>query len=170
MRNLALFLALTGLSLTTSAFAASDKKTNISTNPLALAFGSINVNADFKMSEKMTLGPSFAYSSYTSGSSKATGIGVGANLGLYLSNNAFSDSWVFNLGIDYANASNSSTSASVSGLAFGGTIGYGWFWDGGFNIGLGVGAQYITFDFGKIGLGSISGVLPRLLFTIGYAF
>lgn len=170
MKKLFVLTTFTAILITSTAFAAADKSTNISTNPLGMLFGSINANVDFKVADRISAGPSFAYSSYTSGSSKATGIGLGANVGFYLSNKTFSDSWVLNLGLDYASVSNSATSAKASGLAIGGTIGYGWFWDGGFNMGLGFGAQYLTLDFSSIGLTSISGVLPRISFTLGYAF
>lgn len=153
---------------TTSAHAAGDRTMNISVNPLGMAFGAVNANVDFKLSDRFTLGPSVAFTSVSSGGTSATGISLGANANLYLSNKAFQDSWILSAGADYASASAGSLSAS--GLSIGSTIGYGWFWDSGFNIGLGAGIQYISLDYTKLGLTSISGVLPRISFTLGYAF
>ena len=55
----------------------------------------------------------------------------------------------------FANAS--SDHGSASGLAMGANLQYGWFYDGGFNLGLGGGIQYLSLDYSNIGLGTISG-------------
>lgn len=151
-----------------AASANKDRSTNISINPLGFAFGAFNTNVDFKMSDRFTLGPSVAFTSVTSGVSKATGYGIGANANFYLSNDAFNDSWIVSVGAEYAYIGIDNLSAS--GLGFGATIGYGWFWDSGFNIGLGAGLQYVSLDYTKIGFIDISAVLPRLSFSLGYAF
>src|SRR5688500_11365733 len=62
-------------------------------SPIGMAFGSINATAEFKVGDTFSIGPSVAYSSYSSGSKEATSFGFGASATLYLGHNAFSDGW-----------------------------------------------------------------------------
>lgn len=145
-----------------------DRSTNISVNPLGFLIGAANVSAQFKVSERFSIGPSASFYRYSVDESKATGYGLGLDAVFYLSGTAFNDSWFLGPFLGYANASNGGLSAS--GVGVGATIGYWWFWDSGFNLSLGIGIQYVTIDFSQIGLGTLSGTLPAAQFSIGYAF
>lgn len=146
----------------------STKTMNVYAAPLGLLLGTANATAAFKISESLAVGPSFAYSSYSAGSVSATGIGLGAEAILSLGRPTFVDSWFFAPFLGWSRAS--SEGISVSGLATGANLGYWWHWENGFNLALGGGVQYVTLDFAALGLGSISGMLPSLKFSIGYAF
>lgn len=149
--------------------ASNDSKSmNITVNPLGFFFGLANVGAQFKASDKFSIGPSVSFGQYKSGDDKATSFGVGADAVLYLSGTTFEDSWYLGPFFSYASASNNGT--TVSGIGVGATIGYWWFWENGFNLSLGVGVQYVSLDFTKLGLSSISGTLPSMQFSIGYSF
>ncbi|MCM2278250.1 MAG: DUF3575 domain-containing protein [Oligoflexia bacterium] len=166
------FVAFATLGMATMAQAAG-KDYNVRVNPLGMAFGTLNGALDIGVGESMTIGPSFSYASVsssvtvgtTTSTSKTTAYGFGLGMNLFLGNNRFTDSWVFSPWAQYASAT--AGTATASALAFGGDIGYQWFWDGGFNLGLGLGVGYYSFD---ASIFALSGVLPSGYFTIGYAF
>ncbi len=141
---------------------------NIYISPLGFVFGVANLAAEFKLAERLSLGPTVSYSKRTSGTSSATAWSFGATMTLYLSDPAMNDSWFISPFFQYAIASNGNLSAS--GIATGLDLGYWWFFDSGINIALGAGIQYYSIDFSSIGIGAISSLLPSLKFSIGYAF
>jgi len=141
---------------------------NLSVSPVGLLFGVATLNADFKVAESLTFGPSALYSSLSAGTVSATSYGFGANLNFYLGHPVFTDSCILNGTVSYVNASNSF--GSSSGVSAGANIGYWWFWHGGFNLGLGLGLQYVSLNYASLGLGSISGVMPNGFLNIGYSF
>ena len=150
----------------------SDRGMNIYVAPLGLLFGAANVAGEFKLSDNFSIGPTLAYASYSStlGTTKttATAFGFGVAASLFTSGKVFEDGWVLTPSFTYSSAKSGST--SVSGIGIAAEFGYGWYWTSGFNMGLGFGLQYIGIDFTKLGLGSLSAVLPSLKFSLGYAF
>lgn len=145
----------------------SGKTMNVTVNPLGLLFGGANAQFDYALGESWAIGGRLAYSSYSSGSSTATGYGLGVG-GTYFGNGVMRDGFEAMLGVDYMSASGNSV--SVTGSAISAMAGYGWFWDGGFNMNVAGGIQSVNLDFTRLGLGSISGTLPKLAFNLGYAF
>jgi hypothetical protein len=165
------FVTFLALACASSAFALEEKpekSSNIRVNPLGLMFGVANATWDIGAAERFTIGPSAAFTTRTSNGVTATGYGFGVDTNFFLGHDRFTDSWIFSPFIGYAHASSSNGSASGSSL--GANIQYGWFYDSGFNIGLGGGIQYISIDYSSLGLGTASGLLPSITFTLGYAF
>lgn len=153
---------------------AADRTINLTVNPLGLALGSANMNADFAVTESLTVGPSLSYSSYkstgvTATSTTATAYGMGVNVNWFMGNKALTDSWFLNPFFMYAKAT-SNLNTSASGTTFGANIGYWWFWESGINLGLGLGVQQLNIDLSSIGLGGISGTLPSAILQFGYSF
>lgn len=143
-----------------------DFNSNIYVSPLGILFGSINAAYEFRLSDKISLGPMAAFTTRSSGGQSATGFGLGANMTVYL-NETFKDSWFVAPYLLFAYASNSGSSAT--GISIGTDVGYWWYWANGINLSFGLGAQYISLDYTSLGLTSISGVLPSLKFTLGFA-
>lgn len=155
-----------------------DKDLNIRVNPLGFIFGAANVQFDIGISDSFTLGPSLSYASVkatstttvngtttSSSSVSSSAFGVGARANLFLGHSRFTDGWYLGPEVGFASAKAGSTSAS--GLSVGAVVGYGWFWEKGFNIMFGLGVQYISVDTAVF---SVGGVLPAGEFTLGYAF
>lgn len=144
------------------------QSTNITVNPLGLLLGTANLGVEFKVSDNLTVGPSASFSHIKSGSESATGFGLGAKLDVYLSSDAFTDSWVLTPFFGWGRYSNNDD--SINAFAGGVVFGYYWIWPSGFNMNFGLGIQYISADFDEIGLGDVSAVLPAGNFSLGYAF
>lgn len=147
-----------------------DNTWNVSLNPggtliLALIGGfSIGGAVDYKVNPNWTVGLTagflnwnFSTSSVTSNnSSNAVEAGVsffqvGARA-QYFVEKAFTDSWYFAPQINFQTGTattSQSLEVGLSLLSFGGTAGYMWIWDSGFNIQLGIGAGY------AVGLGDV---------------
>lgn len=171
IRNqLGIFLSLCTLGFSASSFAM-DRSANISVNPLGLLVGLANLSADFGVAPNIAIGPelSFASVSSTSGSvkSSATIFGVAGSMTAFLGHPRFTDSWFVRPFVGYSVVSGTSTSAS--GVRVGADFGYWWFWDSGFDLGLGLGIQYISANFSSVGV-SVSSTWPSALFQIGYSF
>jgi hypothetical protein len=156
-----------------SSASSSGRGMNIYVAPLGLIFGSANVAGEFKASDSFSIGPTLSYAGYSStvGTTKTTAsaFGFGVAASLYTGGMAFEDGWVLTPAFTYVLASNGSNKASAIGISA--EYGYGWYWDSGFNMGLGFGIQYVGLDFAALGFAtSLSAVLPSLKFSMGYAF
>ncbi len=141
---------------------------NVTVNPLGLFVGSANVGVDFPVAPNITVGPSLSFAQYSTLTTEGTGFGIGAKSDIYLSGEVFADSWVVQPFAAFGQVS--VNDASSSGLSIGVLFGHSWFWPSGFNINAGLGAQYLSYDFEAVGLGSVSGILPAANFALGYAF
>lgn len=141
---------------------------NIRVNPVGLLFGVANATWDIGTSDRVTVGPSAAFTTRSANGVTATGFALGVETNFFLGNDRFTDSWIFSPSAGFASASGNGQSAS--GMAVGANLQYGWFYDSGFNIGLGGGIQYVSIDYSDLGLGTVSGLLPSITFTMGYAF
>ncbi len=146
----------------------SDHFANIYVNPLGFVFGYANIAAEFKVLDRLTLGPSVGYSKYTSGSSSASVWQLGANLTFFLSEPALNSSWFFGPFVLYALGSNGTLSAN--GVSVGSDFGYWWFWESGLNLGFGLGIQHITVNFSELNLPSLSSLYLSMKLTLGIAF
>lgn len=154
--------ALLALALSTSAFAADY---NIRVNPLSLLSGSFNAQFDFAMGDSMTVGPTLGYAGGTYNGVSAAALALGARADFALGHARLSDGWYLAPNFLYVMASGSG--ASAGGFSAGVLAGYGWYWNGGFNMGVGLGAQYLSISSG---LASYAGVLPGFEFNLGFAF
>lgn len=153
-----------------------DRNVNISLNPLALSLGSLDVGAEFKISDKVSLGPYGRYSlDRDDGKLIQDGLGVRADFAL--SGRTFHSGWYLSpfisrysfkmknvtIADDTATSGNSSNTAKsaskvasdwdFTSLNVGATAGYGWFWRPGINLRLGAGLMHSTID-GQFGLSS----------------
>lgn len=152
---------------------------NIRINPLSLLFGVINADFDIKLSPRFTFGPSLAFATRSSGTTKLTAFGVGVRGNVYLGNDAITDSWYLGpvAGMYFTKTTQGANEGSASAFNIGTVIGYNWVWPSGFNIMLGGGAQYISLPSSVtasngtvITTPGLSGILPMLDFTLGYTF
>jgi hypothetical protein len=141
---------------------------NIRFNPIGLLFGVANATLDIGATDRITIGPSAAFTTRSNQGVTATGFGLGTEANFFLGNDRFTDSWIFSPSVEFASASGNGKSAS--GVGFGANMVYGWFYDSGFNLSLGGGIQYVSLDYSDLGLGTVSGLLPSITFTLGYAF
>lgn len=146
----------------------SDHFANVYVNPLGFLIGVANIAAEFKLLDRITLGPSIGYSKYTSGTSSASVWQFGANLTFFLSEPALNSSWFFAPYVLYAAATNSGLSAN--GVSIGSDLGYWWFWESGLNLSFGLGLQYISVDFASLNIPALSSIFPSLKFSLGFAF
>ncbi len=175
-------VVLTVCALSAPAMAATDKVStsvaeknyNVIVNPLGFVLGAANVGFEFGVSDNIALGPTIAFSSYSSTvgttTNKATGLGFGLMADISLGNPRFTDSWTLSPFVSYATASSSTNNASASGIGIGADLCYAWFWESGFNLALGFGLQYISIDTTALVGTSVAGVLPSLRLNLGYAF
>jgi hypothetical protein len=147
-----------------------DSKVNVSVYIPSLLLGVISGDINFKLSDKITLGPQGSYYSY----GKHRGYDIGLSMNYALSGDIFGDRvWLLN---PYAAYSYSDLSFDVNengkvkngGVVTGANLVYQWMWDCGINFRAGVGAYYSSrkplLDIGKSHIGG------TLLFSIGYAF
>jgi hypothetical protein len=144
------------------------RNANVRVNPLGIAFGVVNATLDLGAGDNFTVGPSAAFMTRSANGITATGFGIGIGSNIFLGHPRFTDSWILAPEVGYAYASGGGNSAS--GTELGLSIDYGWFWSSGFNLALGAGIEYVSLDYSQLGLGSVSGLLPSLTLTIGYAF
>lgn len=186
MKRTSTVLALLALAWGVSAQSATsttkieEKTMNIRVNPLAIVFGVINADADFRVGEKMTIGPSLSFATSSAGTIKATGFGASARMNYYLTGDAISDSWYVSpdVGLLFLSVSDGgANSGSATAFVGGATAGYHWVWGSGFNLMLGFGAGFYTApktvvasSGTSLATPSFTGVLPRLDLGIGYAF
>lgn len=148
---------------------AGTKSYNLHANPLGLLFGVANLNFDFKLSDNFALGVGASYFRYTYLTTSATSIGFSVAGTWFPSHDAFTTGLFVRPEVGYAFAS--VTGASASGIAIGANVGYWWFWEGGFNLGLGGGLSYYGVNYGNLIAGAASSsVGPTLMANIGYAF
>ncbi|MBL7714389.1 MAG: hypothetical protein JNL01_02910 [Bdellovibrionales bacterium] len=154
---LSLALSLPGGSIFPSVSCAEETKRimNLEFHPLYLFFGLTWVNLGFKVSDRFTLGPSVANLTFNFLGSRYSGTVFGLNGTFYLSQpGAFKDGWDVSL----------ETLFGANGTIIGSTIGYGWFWNNGINMYLGLGGM------GASSSTSSMPVVPYLRYTMGVSF
>ena len=169
---------------------AGDQTFNVRVSPFGLIVGWVNVDADIRIGDFITVGPSLTYFNLSasattnadSSSVKATRLGVRGN---YFGDGVFTDSWYVSpilaaIREEITVRSGSlSASATPSGLELSLLGGYHWFWENGFNLCLGGGVvttnlgntTKITYSDGTTtDLGNYRSTGVALDFMLGWAF
>ena len=158
----------------------SKKTMAIAFNPLGLLFltlsGSYGIAVSDKIALMVPLNLTYLSASVTYGSGKKSsdylfGIGSGFGARFYLAGQTFDGLYLQPMGEIYWYSFGGS--ASALGLVGYGMLGYSWLWDSGFNLNLAGGAGYhymSTKAEAKGDLFSLTGILPALEFSIGYAW
>lgn len=150
---------------------ASAQSQVIKTNPLALAFGNLNVTYETVLTSSSSLNLSANYQYRLLGVDvNAFGVGVGwryffthakkpVPAGFYLQPQA---AVIFGNVGEY----------NYTTIGLGAEVGYQWIWDSGFVLDLGIGPMYriLSGDEDEIGFSGGSGVWPSATLAIGYAF
>lgn len=118
---------------------------NISVNALSFLFGQTSISADFGIAPNLVIGPRFAFwhttstdpfSAVKNPDTKVLYL-VGADATYFFNQPRFSNSWFTNLGISYARFI--SKNVNRDGILSSAIAGYGWYWDSGINLSLGLG-------------------------------
>lgn len=162
------------------------ESTNLRFSPITPLIGALSVSADFKLSDKFTLGPEGLYWNFDFLGVKVNAWSVGIR-GNFFGNGVFQHSWYVGSSLSYSDVKASTTSitgstveAKGSGVALGVLGGYGWFWSS-FNMMLGGGIAYsgvptsstVTESDGTttdVEFRRLGGFSPLLEFTLGWYF
>ncbi len=122
---------------------------NLRTSPIHLLSGIALLEADFKISDKWSLGPTFAYTSRDQDGFETNVYALGVR-GNYYFAGTFAQGWYVSPGVQYVSASvkdDDPTFGEIEGKASGLAInlfgGYFWMWEN-FNIQLGAGPVIYT--------------------------
>jgi hypothetical protein len=166
----AVSLVCIGMNVAPALADSSMKKMNISIQPLGIFAGRANVSATFGVADSIAIGPSVSYSGGTATSLLGTStsmqnFGFGVSSDFFLGHQRYTDGVLMTLGLEYAISSVGTVSASGIGAAA--QVGYGWYWNSGFNITLEGGIGYSSAQVAGYSFGA---VLPVFGFGIGYAF
>ncbi len=147
-----------------------DSKVNVAIYIPSLLLGVISGDVNFKLSEKITLGPQVSYFSYA----KHRGYDLGLSMNYALSGEVFHDRvWLVNPYVAYSYNDLSfdrdeNGQVKKGGILAGANLVYQWMWNSGVNLRAGVGAYYSSrkplLDIGKSHVGGMA------LFSIGYSF
>ncbi len=147
-----------------------DSKVNVQIYVPSLLLGVVSGDINFKLSERVTLGPQASYYSY--GGYK--GYDVGLSMNYSLSGDVFNDrTWLLNPYVSYTYSDLSydvleNKKIKKGGIITGANLVYQWMWDCGVNVHLGVGAYYSSkkplLHIGETHIGGMC------LLSIGYAF
>lgn len=154
-------------------------KNVVKINPLGAIFGSANLAYERAVTEKssIVIAPSFGFLS--SAGFKYTTYGLGAEYRFYFSKEKAAPAGFYGApGVGYSFGQAKSTESdgtektSVSGVNVKGIVGYQWIWNSGFSLDLNGGIQYVNFKFSDSDFSGtpLSGILPTLGFSLGYAF
>lgn len=155
------------------------KGINVRVNPLGLLLGAISADVDFKIGDKFTIGPSMSYYSASIFNTKLTGAGIGARGNYYVTGDAMTDSFILGpqLGMSLFSVSSGTSKATATGFYVGAIGGYQWVWENGFNVNLGLGANYysqaasaLANDGTTLSVPGFHGFGPTGELTIGWLF
>lgn len=151
----------------------------IKMNPLGFAFGFFNLRYEKAINDKTSFQVGGNFYSRKFDDVKTTGFGFDTEYRFYITNKKKTVPEGFyigpTIGFDFNKTEDTDTSegANFSLFGIGATIGYQWIWDSGMTLELGAGPQYSILAAKGDGLDEsidYEGVLPRLVFAIGYAF
>lgn len=144
----------------------------ITVNPLALLFGTINFEYERATSPHLSVFVGPSYSSLSDGAQTVTGVGGSAGLRLFpggLAPEGFFVGPTFQMA--YAG---SDVPGSPSALVWGagGILGYTWLIGGFFDVSIGAGAQYMSFEVDSVYGGTVgfTGILPAIRLALGGGF
>ena len=152
-------ILLTVLLSTSQAFAQSGmnstgSKYNFRFSPLSLLIGVANVSLDVTIAPDWTLGPSLSYAKFKIDANGNNGTSYDVNLASagvranWFRNGVYTDGLYVAPFVTYLKTSieasgTTTVTGDAAGVAFGGIVGYGWFWNS-FNMMLGAGAAAAT--------------------------
>ena len=146
---------------------AETKSTNIHSNLVALAFGFYQINLDVGFADRFTIGPMVTYRRMGLEGSNTNLYGLGIESNLYLSGPVLTDSWVLSGLIEYSTPLPGSL--AEFGITIGGNLQYRWFWNSGFNVGLGVGAGKTILDYRHLGMEHENEFFPITVLDLGFS-
>lgn len=145
---------------------------NVNVYPLGLLIGSVSGSFEFGASSNWSIGPTLSIFSLSLGDASVSSTAYGARAN-YFMGGTFNEGWYLGpeIGISNFTAKNGTESASASGLAVSGYVGYFWKWTN-FNIHLGGGVSYVNVANVTVAGESLtlSGMRPGFEFKMGYAF
>lgn len=146
----------------------------VKTSPISLAFGNINLRYESKINDKTSwqVGANYIYKFL---GTDVSSFGLDGEYRFYLTNKKKDVPEGFyigpNVGLNFGSYKVLEDSYSYSSLGLGATLGYQWIWDSGITLEVGAGPQYSTTLSNEESTGvDFNGILPRLVFAIGYAF
>jgi hypothetical protein len=150
------------------------KTWNVWTNPFGFFFGSFNIGASYALHQniKVNVEPQFIY--YFSASPKV--VGGGATISSSIFFNKVYQGFYLEPGarILYLSQNQTLGSSDVNGVVGGPQLvaGWGWTWDSGFTVNMGLGMGYFWGSVGRdiTDTDSFQGVLPAGNFQFGYSF
>ncbi|MFZ9596713.1 MAG: hypothetical protein ACO3A2_11650 [Bdellovibrionia bacterium] len=145
------------------------KTVNVTIEPLGFLLGLANAQVNFKVSERVAIGPTLGLLSISSDGRTASIVEIGADAEIALNSPVFSSGFILNPSLTYVAAS----SSIISAPAIGGTLdfGYHWYWEGGLNLILAAGLSVASVAGSTLGVGASSPLLtPHLGLGIGLAF
>jgi hypothetical protein len=151
------------------------KGVNLSANPGGLLLGSLNLRAEIGVSDNIAVGPYVSYRSHSASllgyGGTASALGIGAAATFSIGHARFTDGWFASPYLGYGHGVAGSSYVG-STMTAGANFGYWWFWNSGFNVGLGLGAEYAHYvgHIDGIGDGSLAGIVPSGMLQVGYAF
>jgi hypothetical protein len=158
---------------------AQTKFLNVRVNPLGLALGSLSGEADFRIGDKFTIGPSLSHFSANFFFTELTGWGIGARSNYYLTGSVFQDSWIVgtSVGLSTTKVRLGNEEASNIGAFVHALIGYQFVFKSGLNLQLALGGSWfsqdseMTTDQGTVvDVPFYHGIKPAAEFTVGYLF
>lgn len=160
------------------------KSNAIKTNGLGIAIGLPNLAYERALNDKSSIQAAIAFASYSFVDSKFTGFGVTPEYRFYpASSKEAIEGFYFGPVLNYFNfkVKNETANAEASLSVFGGGAKFGWNWllgsQDAFCIDLGLGFTYLsantdvkTGNENDLNVDRVSGVLPLLGLSLGYAF
>ena len=165
------------LSLVACTF-AQKRTVNLTTSPFLLIIQDLEVQADFSVNKKFTVGPVINYFFGDHATLNPWALGVAGTYLLSDGSILYNSGWFARAQVAYNGGSNSEKGAffdrggRTSFTSFGGMLGYQWYWRGGFNIRLGIGyaafSEEVTINVN--GRRHVAHGAPDGIFSFGYAF
>lgn len=158
---------------------AQTKFLNVRVNPLGLALGSLSGEADFRIGDKFTIGPSLSHFSANFFFTELTGWGIGARSNYYVTGSVFQDSWIVgtSVGLSTTKVRFGTEEASNIGGFVNALIGYQFVFKSGLNLQLALGGSWYSQDSEMtteqgtvIDVPFYHGIKPAAEFTVGYLF
>ncbi len=151
---------------------------NLTTPPLSLFLGIYSLGLDVKITDQFTLGPVLGYYSDTSQGVKVKVYELGVRGNWFINKPVFNSSWYLGPSIAYVGTKASEDKVNVTLNLWALTVlgGYHWFWDSGFNLGLGAGfthinwPDYVTVNGKRISFSQFEETTLALEFKLGYSF
>ena len=165
----------------TSGFSQGDKKNILKLNPLGIIFGSGSFSYERAIGSKSSFEINSSFGIYKYQGIKYTSFGLGADYRFYLSKSKIAPKGFHvgpGAGLVFGNAKLNpiygELDDAITGYIVNATFGHQWIFKNNFSIDIAGGAQYVKYNFkDKEGIffgEAYSGVLPALIFSLGYAF